>query len=60
MSSTDVKGMQDYQSMDESHNWIFQKSDTYGKLGLLVMCFCDKCGAERVVLTVKYAENLIP
>ena len=59
LHSDGVKNMGDFDLMNSSHNWIFQKSDDYGRSGVLVMCYCNKCGAERVTLTVRFSETII-
>ncbi len=59
LHSEAVKDLQDFDSMNTSHNWIFQKSDDYCKSGVLVMCYCNKCGAEKVTLTVRFNETII-
>ncbi|MHB8565593.1 MAG: hypothetical protein ACYC7D_04095 [Nitrososphaerales archaeon] len=58
LPSAEIKNLNDAESMNSSHNWIFQKSDNYGKSGVLVMCYC-KCGAKKMTLTVNYESSML-
>ncbi|HZW54874.1 MAG TPA: hypothetical protein VFF30_01145 [Nitrososphaerales archaeon] len=55
-SPDEISSLEHCVAMDSSHNWIFQRSERYRDLGVLMICYCNRCGAEKLTLTTRFPE----